>query len=319
MIAQSVREGLASSDIGRLALNLFPQDPCGRYFMALVAYYDESGTHDSSDVTVLAGFAARPEEWASFEREWAKVLKKWNLPFIHMKHMYHGQKHYRGWKDRDLIRLWADLMYVIQEREIFGTKTVLYEDDYKMFYRLVDGPSKRERLDSRYALCFRSLLYSLPSSYLVQKVESDFSFILEAGHRNAGDALRVFNELKASEHFDHRNIIGKTVSFATKPDFGALQAADMLAYFSFATESDLKDDSERGMFVSDFEAEVLECKLPIIEHLITPEDLLTMRTNFLRKKKLPVFQSIRLDAYNNAIKLNELDGPIFHLGRRWRG
>jgi hypothetical protein len=285
--------------------------------MTLAAYYDESGTHDLSNVTVLAGFAAKPLEWALFEREWEKILKKWNLPFIHMKHMYHAQKHYKGWKERDLIRLWADLMYVIQEREVFATKTLLYESDYRMFYKM-DGPSKRERLDSRYALCFRSLLHSLPSSYLVQKMEDEFRFVLEAGHRNAGDAVRVFNDLKSSEHFDHRGLIGDDLSFGRKPDFGALQAADMLAYWCFATENGIDDELERGRQLSDFEAEILECKLPIVEHVILPEDLMTMRKNFLRKKKLPVFRHIRLDDYAGEIKMDEFNGfPSFHLGRRW--
>jgi hypothetical protein len=162
-------------------------------------------------------------------------------------------------------------------------------------------------------------VHSLPSSYLVQRVEKDFNFILEAGHKNAGDALRVFNDLKDSQDFDHHGIIGDVVSFARKPDFCALQAADLLAYFCFKTESDIKEESDRGMRINDFEREILECKLPIVEHLITIEELKSMRKNFLRKRKLPLFQQIRLDDYSDPIKLDELKGLDFHLGRRWRG
>jgi hypothetical protein len=286
--------------------------------MSLIAYYDESGTHDDSAMTVLAGFAARPNEWALFEREWQKILNKWKLPFIHTKHLFHKQKFYKGWPDKKLGHLWNDLLYVIQEREIFGTKTVLYHDDYRIFYRM-DGPfAKKERLDSRYALCFRSLLHSLPSSYLIGHIERDFRFVLEAGHRNAGDARRVFDELKASKHYDHRSIIGETVSFATKPDFGALQAADMLAYWAFATERWAEDESERGLYVSDFEREILQSRLQIVEHLITPQDLRQQRENFLRKRKLPVFQQVRLNDDEEPILMNELNGdPAFHFMRRY--
>jgi hypothetical protein len=56
----------------------------------------------------------------------------------------------------------SDLLYVLQERkQIFASKTILPEWDYKHFYWL-DGAARGERLDTRYALCFRSFLHFHP-------------------------------------------------------------------------------------------------------------------------------------------------------------
>jgi hypothetical protein len=58
--------------------------------------------------------------------------------------------------------------------------------------------------------------------------------------------------------------------------------------------------------------EILDCKLAIVEHSIAPEDLKSMRKNFLRKKKLPVFRHIRLDQYSDEINLDAVGGLVPH-------
>jgi hypothetical protein len=200
-------------------------------------------------------------------------------------------------------------MYVIQEREIFASKTYLFEQDYKLFY-LSDGKARRERLDSRYALCFRSLIHSLPAVHRSLHPDGMVNFVLEAGHRNAQDAVRVYNELRADGNFIHRDAIG-FLTFGPKQSSCALQAADMLAYLCFRVESENTDDP--GGWISELEAELFDCKLRVVEHVISPDDLRTMRQNFLRKKKKRIFTQARLDGYSFD---PEIYGPI-DVGRRF--
>src|SRR5438105_4466057 len=87
----------ADSSIGRLALGLYPAAPRGRTFVILTAYYDESGTHGGSPLTVLAGFVGSGDEWVGFEREWQKVLKKHKITHVRAKHLWHRQKQHKGW------------------------------------------------------------------------------------------------------------------------------------------------------------------------------------------------------------------------------
>jgi Protein of unknown function (DUF3800) len=287
--------------VGRLAQSLYPLNPCGRPFVFLTAYYDESGTHAGSLATVLAGFVGNVNDWVDFEIEWNKIIQKHNIPFLRAKQFFHRQGPYRNWSRDQMEHLWADMMYILQERKhIFASKTVLRDDNYKMFY-VSDGPNGKERLDTRYALCFRAFLHFLAQTHF-QHHSGAINFVLEQGHSNGNDALRVFQEIKADKSLRWRETIG-SLSFGEKRQSGALQIADMLAYLSYrmaceAIEDGLSDQS----YVSDFEFDLVEaCGLTILEHLIEPNDMMNLRRNYLRKQKLPVFEKARIDVKNYTV------------------
>jgi hypothetical protein len=47
--------------------------------------------------------------------------------------------------------------------------------------------------------------------------------------------------------------------------------------------------------ISELEEELLNCKLRVVEHMITLDDLKNMRKNFRRERKLRLFNQSRLD------------------------
>ena len=63
----------------------------GKLFVKVVAYVDESGTHDitgaspGSGEVVIAGLVARPNEWEKFCDEWRGVLNKYAVDYFHFK------------------------------------------------------------------------------------------------------------------------------------------------------------------------------------------------------------------------------------------
>lgn len=270
-------------------MSLYPRDPCGRDFMILTVYCDESGTHAGSPCTVLAGFLGDANEWVDFEREWAKVLRKHQISHVHAKHLWHRQKEFKEWSDTQIEYLWNDLWYVLQEhKRIFAARTALREEDYKLFY-VSDGAARKERLDTRYGLCFRAFMSFHPAFHRTHFTNGSVNFILEQGHKNAGDALRIFNEIKEKPG-PWQDVVG-TISFGAKRQFPALQAADLLAYCSYKSECEkIKDGlGQEHIILDDFHFELFGIGMDIVEHSIKPQDLMNLRKNFLRKKKLPVF------------------------------
>lgn len=279
--------------IERLASSLFPGAPLGRDFMILTAYFDESGTHDGSPCTVLAGFIGSTDDWISFEREWGKILKKYDVPYIRAKQLWHRQGPFRFSEER-AGHLWADLLYVIQEhKNIIASKTILNNQDYAMFY-WSDGPQPKERLDTPYALCFKSMLNFHPRFHRDRFTRGSMNFVMEAGHRNEGDALRIFNQIRSDKNIPWRDSLG-SVSFMPKRQSAALQAADLLAYWSYQGAYESIRWHESGPSITEFEFELILSKITTLDHKIKPEDLMQMRKNFLRKRKKPVFVDTVLD------------------------
>lgn len=291
-------DSLAADFIRRLTASLYPSRPDGRRVMVLTANYDESGTHAGSRVTVMAGFAAPSKLWESFEREWHKILRKHQITYVHAKELFHRQGPYRGWSRKKTRELFCDILYIIQNIDLFASKTILRNEDYKMFY-LSDGKQRYERLDSPYALCFRSLACNLTRLYNPH-LEESVNFVLESGHKNAGDAVRVHSELRRSAPF--RQAVG-ALSFGDKVGSCALQAADMLAYACYREEMNNEDDHP-GEWLSEIEEEIIRAKLAIVEHVISPEDLKIMRKNFLRKNKLDYFNNVRLDGDDETVSVD---------------
>jgi hypothetical protein len=308
---------LQHSPIGRLAHCLYPLDPSGRYFVVFAAYYDESGTHDGSPITVLGGLVGSVDQWAGLEREWRKILKKYDLRFVRAKQLFHRQGPYKKWPRKQLEYLWNDLLYVFQEHpQLQVSKIVLNHEDYYRSY-IGEGPiSKKERLDTKYALCVRVALNFLPMVHHGVHAPGAINFIAEAGHRNQGDALRVFTELKNQKSYPWSGSIG-AISFGTKPDFPALQAADLISYWFYKTEmekiaaaareEDNYDNNgwtydEDGDYwydawtpwdISELEQKLVRCGISIIEHIIQPRDLANLRQNFLAKNKRKTFDKAR--------------------------
>ena len=120
------------------------------------------------------------------------------------------------------------------------------------------------------------------------------NFVLEAGHKNAGDVVRVYNDLKADPNYPAREALG-FLSFGTKQEVPGLQAADALAYWFYRAEiENLKKDDEY-FDVSELEEELYEMGMPVFGSVITPKYLMNLRTNFLRKRKKRIETNLVLD------------------------
>jgi len=94
---------------------------------------------------------------------------------------------------------------------------------------------RKLRLDSKYGLCFRNclLFFALEGlKRMHRKRYPTLYFVLESGHKNAGDALRIFNETKAELEADGCGMLGD-LTFSDKDKCDPLMMADFLAHTAF--------------------------------------------------------------------------------------
>jgi hypothetical protein len=161
----------------------------------VTVYIDESGTHGSG-VTILGGWVGRLGQWATFDPKWVKLLKRNGLTYFHSKKMRATKDEFKDWTREHKFAFTQQAASLALKNLEFGftisVSDEAYEDHYVAGYRPREIP-----LDSPYGLCFRYCLSLIPgfAKDAFGDRDLDINFVLEAGHKNAGDALRIFNKV----------------------------------------------------------------------------------------------------------------------------
>jgi hypothetical protein len=229
--------------------------------MILTTYLDESGTHAESPISVMAGYVGTSVQWERFEADWRALVDRAGVKHIHAVDLFKRTKQFKGWKAEDVNALATALNAVIDAHLQVGFSIIVRDDDYNSVYKVGPGPRRLPK-DTKYGVLFRACLAFVPSfiasqfinagqTSLVQK--STINLVLENGHRNAGDAQRLFKLYKADALPECQQLVG-TMDVSTKDSIGA-QAADFLAYSVYRAEclehGQAASTIEKSSYVSD--------------------------------------------------------------------
>ncbi len=190
----------------------------------IVAYFDESGTHGDSCAMVMAGYLGKESAWLKFEETWRKLLEQYpEVSPVHAQRLIPRSGCYRSWPSEKYNQFVASLLQLISP-DLHGVAAIVDRADYKRAKK--EGILGFSPKDSAYGLCFRVCWMK------ARPIMQDFypgerlSFVLEGGHGNAGAAMEIVAELKP----EWTNPPLGDCSFAAKKDYGALQAADLIAH-----------------------------------------------------------------------------------------
>jgi hypothetical protein len=66
--------------------------------MVLTAYFDESGTHAGSELSVMAGFLGNARQWRKLEKRSAKLFDRYKVDVFHTIDVRRSDKDFEGWK-----------------------------------------------------------------------------------------------------------------------------------------------------------------------------------------------------------------------------
>jgi hypothetical protein len=255
--------------------------------MIVKFYIDESGTHSESPVLIMGGWVGRLGQWSDFDLRWNKLLKRSGLTYFHSKEMRHSKDEFKGWdgfRKFGFTQMAADVALKSLE---FGFTISLNKKAYHEHYVNNHRP-KKIPLDTQYGICFRHCLSIVPQmAKEAFKRNLDIKFVLEAGHKNAGDAERIFDLVKNKglKHPEEKKIVEMlgTITFGDKKEFPGLQAADVNAYAAFQHETssplDLLTlnpetsvaDAKRIQKVPVFHLEIRETELKMYKQFILDE------------------------------------------------
>jgi len=204
--------------------------------LVLTAYFDESGTHAGTELSAMAGFVGDARQWRKFEKRTGKLFKRFRVDVFHTVDVRRSDKDFEGWKVDRKIEFLDEFQHVINETLEGGVASFLREDDYA-YYSGLSWP-KRTRKDSRCTLLFRACLSQIIDSALtvehwIDGKEPRLHVVLEDGHKNAEDAVRLYNFAK--------NRVGQSkalagLTFDNKKTCLPIAAADLFAYTAWGQE-----------------------------------------------------------------------------------
>lgn len=206
--------------------------------MIFTAYFDESNTDGSSPDVILAAFLGSARQWEIFLRRFRKLRQQYGFKILHSKKFRHRTGEFAGWSIEKCRALVNDLACLIRDELSEGVSATLPRAIYEQEYRAPPIP-KGMNLDSQYGVCFRQSLYLLIQEMSRNKKRHRLYVVIEDGHKNVGDTVRIFNEVKAELGRLGVDILG-TITIAKKSECLPLTVADFQAHLGSINDARIK-------------------------------------------------------------------------------
>jgi hypothetical protein len=192
--------------------------------MALIAYMDESGTHDETPITVVAGFIGTTEQWAGLEKAWIELLKEFDLPY------FHAHEIERMWSDRPEIREHVKIRFA--ETAMTAGLTPVFaritEDAWRYFNEIEPWA---KGWPSPYHFMFQMTIKGVTQWSRNNANSEPVAFFYDRAMQYVDRAKEIMALLRN----DKADLIELAASetFADMRNYPGLQAADMFAYELF--------------------------------------------------------------------------------------
>jgi hypothetical protein len=156
---------------------------------------------------------------------------EYGVELFHAKDIRGRKGSFKGWTARKRGEYNSRFLRIADDYLAYGLSMVVSSEDYECTYKAALFPRKA-RPDTSYGICVRSALLKSISLLKDRKDDWPLNIVMEAGHRNVGDAIKVFDEIKERLTPKYSGSLGY-ISFRSKRDCLPLAMADALAYAIF--------------------------------------------------------------------------------------
>ena len=129
----------------------------------LHAYFDETGTHDSSVVTAIGGYVATASEWAAVEEEWLPILAEVadkGVTHFHLSHCLMNIGEFALCDNPTRNYLITQFAKILGRHELAPIFSAVVQADWDA---LDDGGAFFQAFPTPIALCFENLVRGLAS------------------------------------------------------------------------------------------------------------------------------------------------------------
>lgn len=244
--------------------------------MIYTAYLDESDTHGNSPTIIMTGVLGSEHQWTEFNRTLQSIREKHGFNIIHAKDLKNKRGEFRGWSTERCLALVKDLTEACDHHLSNGCTISIPHSLYRKEYRDTPFP-KGMPIDSHYGLCFRKCLAQLGYEVRSQNNQAVLNIVLEAGHANAGDAERIFNEFKTVLTEARLNNFGSFTT-AKKHETLPLMVADFFAHAHSII-------NKKGWDLARFNVPEFRGDKHVINLQVTSSELHQLKQNFQARKE----------------------------------
>ncbi len=208
--------------------------------LVVTGYFDESGSHSDSPVTLLAGYVGDARQWRKFEKRVTKLFSRYGVKKFHAVEIRNSQGDFSDWSVDKKLSFIDDLTHIANETLEKGCCAIITDADFKNCYSNFPFPAGVTK-HSKYGLLVRSVVASAIDFVLSTQRWRDgpqprLRIVLEAGHKNTGDASTLYSRFKERLDDFHQGALDD-LTFKTKDECIPLAIADLLAYGAYLQET----------------------------------------------------------------------------------
>jgi hypothetical protein len=231
----SIRATFPAGGVARLERALYRTVNKSRLFVLITAYVDESGTHNSG-VTVVAACAANSEQWSVLESKSKALFDEFKLTrAYHSKELWDSDNDFKKWSVDKKISFHDEISDLVNRHVEISGAAILRDDDYYRFYRNDTLPKKKRSYESRYCLCFRTIIGFLLNSMIKEDRTNwpntsakTLDIVADRGHKNSEEVIKFFNLYKDDLMPDDKHFL-KGLAYQDKEDCLPLFVPDHIA------------------------------------------------------------------------------------------
>jgi hypothetical protein len=226
-----------AAPMGILTNGLFSFGQRDRSVVVLKAFFDDSGTHENSDVVVMGGIVTTSEDWEAFEPPWRAMLDCYGIDKMHMSRCENGWGPFDGWdreKKERCIDAFSDIVARSKGRILASAVSRADWDQVVVETNISDWFS--DPLDFLFSTCMQRALVSRRAS---GPKDEEIAVMFDSRDQN----IKFWTDL--SRGYERRwpdRLAG--FSFGAMKIVLPLQAADMIAYETFVHQCDRVKNGE---------------------------------------------------------------------------
>ncbi len=193
----------------------------------MIAYFDESGTHDDSPFMSVAGYLFDKEHSLSIDRRWGEALEVAGVEYFHMSDCANGVGQFKPMSLESRDNLARKLIEIIKNNMSFGVAAAISQ---KTFDNYADeNPAIMPTTGTTYTMCAMWCLAAMGQWADRNSYDGPINYFFEAGHKSQGEAKDFLNSVSRNKRLKEMYHYGSH-AFCDKKKVQPLQAADILAW-----------------------------------------------------------------------------------------